>query len=198
MPFVFPGRRRYAMADIPGVTPFNPMTPEAMDAKFERRRGLGGLFGGRARGIVRREDGDPGTLLNHFLYGREGVEDMREAPLRRGLFGQRLRQGKIEEGQAETEAATTAQRQAMAEQFIAQIPAEQQSQARLLYMTDPEGFARRYLGNGEFQGGAGFTNAYRINPDGTVTTGGALPLRPLAPRGGMQQHPGVPEGFELE
>lgn len=49
-----------------------------------------------------------------------------------------------------------------------------------------------------FEGGAGFTNAYRINPDGTVTLGGALPLRPQAPRGGMQQHPDVPEGFELE
>ena len=39
---------------------------------------------------------------------------------------------------------------------------------------------------GEWRGGSGFTNAYRINPDGSVATGGALPLRPHAGRAGDQ------------
>lgn len=75
---------------------------EPMPMARSRRRSM---FGGPARGIFRREDGDPGTVFNHFLYGLNGVRGMREDAMQRDLFGMRVRQNKLEEASAEDERA---------------------------------------------------------------------------------------------
>lgn len=97
----------------------------------QRRRGL---FGGRARGILRREDGDPGTALNYFLFGLDGVQGMRDSRMQRDLFNNRVRSQKIEEGAAESQRAAL-------ETAIAQLPADQQAWARL----NPEAFVESQL-----------------------------------------------------
>jgi len=63
------------------------------------------------------------------------------------------------------------------EQAISALPPEQQRWARL----NPEAFAeammRAQVGGG-WQHGQGYSNLWRPNPDGTVTLGDPLPLRP--------------------
>lgn len=83
-----------------------------------------GMFGGRARGILRREDGDPGTLANYFLFGLGGVNDMRanaraDAALETQTWD-RNRQVKREDEQ-----------QRMLDEAISQLPPDQQLRARL-------------------------------------------------------------------
>lgn len=105
MPALFP-LRRYSMANIPGVTPIAPATDPydpLQTGQRRRRRGLGGLFDGPARGILRREDGDPGTLLNYALFGLGGVETMRDRAQERELFPFAVRREKLEQGQIERE-----------------------------------------------------------------------------------------------
>lgn len=69
-----------------------------------------GMFGrGPARGIVRREDGDPGTLLNHLLYGRNGVDDIRNGQQRRALFDRQMSQLDREEWDASRQGKLTEQ-----------------------------------------------------------------------------------------
>ena len=63
------------------------------------------MFGGPARGIVRREDGDPGTIANYFLFGREGVQGIRDSRMQRDLFGMQVRGQKLEEAAGEQERA---------------------------------------------------------------------------------------------
>ena len=79
-------------------------SPIFVPAKGQRRRGL---FGGPARGIVRREDGDPGTLLNYLVFGQGGVEDMRESRMNRDLFGMRSQTWKRQEEDAARERTNT-------------------------------------------------------------------------------------------
>ena len=71
-------------------------------AQPRRRRSM---FGGPARGIVRREDGDPGTIANYFLFGREGVQGIRDSRMQRDLFGMQVRGQKLEEAAGEQERA---------------------------------------------------------------------------------------------
>ena len=65
-----------------------------MQIKDEQPQPRRRLFGGPARGIFRREDGDPGTIANYALFGLNGVESMREGRQRRDLFGMQVRQQK--------------------------------------------------------------------------------------------------------
>jgi hypothetical protein len=140
------------------------------------RRRRGGMFGGRAQGIIRREDGDPGTLANYFLFGLNGVNDMRADRRDRDLFGFQVRRAKQQESATEQEL----QRQQQMEEAISQLPPEQQAYARL----DPEAFIEAMIQQqvgGGWETGQGYSHAFRTNPDGTVTLGDQLPLRPRAP-----------------
>ena len=75
-----------------------------MAAKQETPRRRRSMFGnGPAMGILRREDGDPGTILNTLLLGTSGVQDIRDARMRRDMFGMQVRGQKMEEAQAESE-----------------------------------------------------------------------------------------------
>lgn len=78
----------------------------AMMAKQEPPRRRRSIFGdGPSMGIIRRDDGDPGTLLNTFLLGTEGVQGLRDGRMRRDLFGMQVRGQKMEQAQAERELA---------------------------------------------------------------------------------------------
>jgi len=102
MPSLFPPRR-YSMATLPGVTPTAPPKDQYDPLQIGQRRRRRGLFGGPARGIVRREDGDPGTLLNYALFGQGGVETMRDRAEHRELFPLGVRREKLEQSQIERE-----------------------------------------------------------------------------------------------
>lgn len=74
------------------------------------------------------------------------------------------------------------QQQGAMEQAIASLPPEQQAWARL----NPEAFMRAYVEsqmdtNNGWNVGQGYSHAFRVNPDGTLQQGAALPLRPRAP-----------------
>ena len=181
---MFPLRRNYAPQQATQVMPVQDQYDPLQQGQTRRRRGL---FGGRARGVLRREDGDPGTLANYFLFGREGVQGMRDSRMQRDIFNSQMRSQKIEEGAAESQRAAL-------EAAIVQLPADQQAWARL----NPEAFVERMLNpdNG-WESGQGYSHAFRVNPDGTVTRGDPLPIRPRAPSsaGGVTE---VPEGFVLD
>lgn len=146
------------------------------DPRQQSRQRRGGMFGsGRARGILRREDGDPGTLVNYALFGRNGVEDMRTSPMRRDLFGRQI-------AALDREAASSKTQQQQMEQAIATLPPEQQAWARL----NPQAFVRAMAeaqmdNNNGWNVGQGYSHAFRVNPDGTLQQGAPLPLRPRAP-----------------
>lgn len=74
------------------------------------------------------------------------------------------------------------QQQGAMDEAIASLPPEQQAWARL----NPEAFMRAYVEsqmdqNNGWNVGQGYSHAFRINPDGTLQQGAALPLRPRAP-----------------
>lgn len=142
-----------------------------------------GLFGGPARGVLRREDGDPGTLANYFLFGREGVQGMRDSRMQRDIFNSQVRSQKIEEGAAENEAMQRQQRETMVRDFISTLPPEQRSRALTAYMVDPDGFAEQYLGTSQQVWQNNGTTPYRIDPQtGAVVLGsGSIPHRPRQP-----------------
>jgi len=126
---------------------------------------------------------DPGVL-------QAVLAAQRDERARRDMFGFQVRRAKIEEGQAQDEAAAL-------EAAIAHLPADQQATARL----NPEAFAeaqmRRQTGS-DWQHGQGYSHAFRVNPDGTVTMGDALPQRP---RENIYQPPagyrGTPDRLEV-
>lgn len=63
---------------------------------------------------------------------------------------------------------------------VASLPLDQQVWA----MLNPEAYARALAERGSDNGwetGQGYSHAFRTNPDGTVTLGDPLPLRPRAP-----------------
>lgn len=78
---------------------------------------------------------------------------------------------------------TDDEQRAQFEQAISSLPPDQQRWARL----NPQAFAEammRSQGDGGWQHGQGYSNLWRPNPDGTVTLGDPLPLRPRqAPMG---------------
>lgn len=195
---LFGSRMNYApRQQATNVTPVKDQYDPLQQGQTRQRRGL---FGGQARGVFRREDGDPGTLANYFLFGLGGVQDMRDSRMQRDMFNSRIRSQKIEEGAAENEATQRQQRETMVHDFIATLPPDQQSRALTAYMVDPDGFAEQYLGTqqgGSWQHGQGYSHLWRPNQDGTVTLGDPLPLRPRAPSssGGITD---VPEGFVLD
>lgn len=183
--------RQQATNVLPAHDQYDPLN------QGQRRRGL---FGGRARGVLRREDGDPGTALNYFLFGREGVQGMRDSRMQRDLFNSQVRSQKIEDAARENDMARAQQRDRTVEEYITTLPPEQQARARTAYMVDPEAFAEaiaEQMTGGGWQVGPSYSHAFRIRPDGSRETGAELPLRPRAPSsaGGVTE---VPEGFVLD
>lgn len=164
-----------------GVAQMHGMTTQ----QSQRRAGLG-IFGGPARGIIRREDGDPGTVLNYLLFGAGGVRGMREDAVRREALERRYAEAERE--RADLDAA------------ISGLPPEQQAWARL----NPEAFAeamvRARMSGNEWQHGQGYSHLWRPNADGSVTLGDPLPLRPprVLGRGGVDAAPPLPDGFILD
>lgn len=74
------------------------------------------------------------------------------------------------------------QQQGAMDEAIASLPPQQQAWARL----NPEAFMRAYVEsqmdqNNGWNVGQGYSHAFRVNPDGTLQQGAALPLRPRAP-----------------
>lgn len=165
--FDFTRQRRDAPPRAMKQTPYVPI--DEQQAPRQRR----GLFGG----LTRRDDGDPGTFLNYFLFGRNGVQDMRDSAMRRDLFNFNMEGAKRERDQE-------AQQQQALEQYITSLPPEQQAQARMAAAVDPAAFAEaiaQQMTGGGWQVGQGYSHAFRIRPDGTRETGDPLPLRPRAP-----------------
>ena len=178
---MFPLRRNYAPQQATQVMPVQDQYDPLQQGQTRRRRGL---FGGQARGVVRREDGDPGTALNYFLFGREGVQGMRDSRMQRDLFNSRIRSQKIEDSVGENDLARAQRRDRTVEEYILTLPPEQQGRARTAYMVDPEAFAEaisQQMTGGGWQVGQGYSHAFRIRPDGSRETGAELPLRPRAP-----------------
>lgn len=178
---MFPLRRNYAPQQATQVMPVQDQYDPLQQGQTRRRRGL---FGGQARGVVRREDGDPGTALNYFLFGREGVQGMRDSRMQRDIFNNSIRSQKIEDATAESAMTQRVQRDRVAEEYIASLPIEQQARARTAYAIDPEAFAEslsEQMSGGGWQVGQGYSHAFRIRPDGSRETGAELPLRPRAP-----------------
>lgn len=141
-----------------------------------------GQVAGRALG----NDGDPATpnFFDWLMLGPTAPDILQERAQNRTLFGARMGQVKREEADAEQERTLRQQREAMVEQYISSLPPERQAQARMAYAVDPESFAEamaQQMGGGGWQVGQGYSHAFRTNPDGTVTLGDPLPLRPRAP-----------------
>lgn len=105
-----------------GQGPAGVMPPEPAPVPPPQRPGM---FGGRARGILRREDGDPGTFANYLLFGSNGVQGMRDSAMNQQLFGAQMRGRKLEEQQAQQE-------QAAREAAIAALPEHLRPLAPLL------------------------------------------------------------------
>lgn len=139
-----------------------------MAAQQPQRRGLFGRLGSAV------------TPRNLMVVGAT----LQELGGRRGALG-----GQIESMQAAEQANAAAIQQAeqrAADEKYRQQALELQRQ-RLEASQQPQ-----------FEGGAGFTNAYRIDPQtGEVIVGGALPLRPRAPLIGSL-YPGDSDQWDYE
>lgn len=157
----------------------NGKPPEQYDPLgqgLQRPRGLFGRLGNALRNVDWEAVGaamrdDPSILQNLQSQRNE-----------RRLLDFRVRGAKQDEADTQSQRDRQAQIDAMAQEYIASLPAAQQGPARMRYMVDPEGFAEQIAGGGqEWQSGQGYSHTFRVNPDGTVTRGDALPLRPRAP-----------------
>lgn len=122
-------------------------------------------------GLVRRQDGDPGTALNYFLFGLNGVNSMRDNRREDEVLRMARQERELEFKHRD-----------QVEQAIATLPPDQQVWARL----NPEAFVRALAEsqndrNNGWNVGQGYSRAFRIRPDGTREDGAELPLRPRAP-----------------
>lgn len=141
-----------------------------------------GLFRRMIRGVgdslTGRPDREP-NVLDFILRGWQGVDAMRDNQMQRDMFGMRVRQSKIEEGQADEQRRNV-------ESAIGSLDPEMQPWARLAPEQAAQAQFRAMSPRGlEWEAGPGFTNAYRVDPEtGEVVLGGRLPLRPR--QGGAQ------------
>jgi len=145
------------------ITPIVPSKDQYDPLGQGQTRPRRGLFGGRAMGILRREDGDPGTAWNYFLFGQNGVRGMREDRMARDLFG--MRRAAFEQEQKEAE-----QQRADQEAAIAALDPSMQPWARLA----PEAAARAALAGPEapdWQTDPVTGQPYTITPQGQVRYG---------------------------
>ena len=138
-----------------------------------RRRNFFGRLGRGLRDSMTGElrDERAPNPLDFILFGSNGIADMQQMNM---LAAQSARQA----AEAEATRRQGKQRNATIEQAIANEPPEVQALARAF----PEVYARRVLrpqDNG-WESGQGYSHAFRVNPDGTVTRGDPLPLRPRA------------------
>lgn len=152
--------------------------------------------------------------IRSLLMGSQWEEQQRQHPIQdQEMQLNKLQIGSAMEAQqeAQRQRAQQAQVQQMIEQYIQSQPIAQQPQLRVAAQLNPEAFAQSLMRQApqfqHFYGRAG-----RINPDGTVTLGGAIPEAPqnsLFPPGtGMIFTPnpagvpaGVPpppDGFQLD
>lgn len=143
--------------------------------------GFRGMFGSkrlpRTLGVIgaglRQIGGEAPDAVNEFVAAERAAQDEQ---MQRDMFGLRMRSQKAETQQ-------TQDREQLVQEFIASLPAEQQLRARAAYLTDPEGFAARYLATGSSDWQNNGTVPYRIDPaTGAVITGsGTIPHRPRQP-----------------
>jgi len=136
------------------------------------RRGFMGAFQRKSLprtlqviGATLQQMDNPAGQLDQFAADemRQRAIDMAERAQERTAQQEKTQQGAMEEA-------------------IASLPPQQQAWARL----NPEAFMRAYIEsqmdqNNGWNVGQGYSHAFRINPDGTLEQGAALPLRPRAP-----------------
>lgn len=134
----------------------------------------GGMFGrvlrGAAQGARQLFTPDNMQVIGHTLQelgGQQGALD--DFLVRRSVLRRQERENEEHEQQ----------RNAL-EKAIASMTPEEQSLARM----NPQAFVQNFLRNSQWQGGPGFTHTWRARPDGSVETGGELPVRSTANSGG--------------
>lgn len=163
-----------ASAGMPGATPPVPggYKPEEMKpGGVEQVRSRGGLFGNAfSRKGLPRTLQIIGATMRDMAMGTNALGDLQrmEAEQQRlaAVDAAQSRQTKLEDDQ-----------RAQFEQAIAALPPEQQRWARLNPQAFAEAMMRAQVGGG-WEHGQGYSHLWRPNPDGTVTLGDPLPLRP--------------------
>lgn len=165
--FDFTRQRRDAPPRAMKQTPYVPI--DEQQAPRQRR----GLFGG----LTRRDDGDPGTFLNYFLFGRNGVQDMRDSRMQRDLFNFNMEGAKRERDQE-------AQQQQALDEAIGTLEPSMQPWARIA----PEAAAQRAFAPPEapdWMTDPVTGQIFRITPDGRRVDGqGRVGVRPIGGAGG--------------
>lgn len=171
--FDFSRQQRMLPAGAMKQSPYVPI--EEQRAPRQRR----GLFSG----LTRRDDGDPGTFLNYFLFGRNGVQDMRDSRMRRDMFNFNMEGAKREREQE-------AQQQRAIEEAIATLDPSMQAWARIA----PNTAAQRALSGPEapdWNIDPVTGRPYTISPQGAVQYGqGRVSVRPTGGGGGA-----APSGY---
>lgn len=162
----------------------------------QRRRGL---FGGMAQfftpdrlqiiGHTLQEMGGQTGALDNYLAQRSDENERRMQQQRRRVI--------------ESREDTEWQRQEVDERalraWVETLTPERREWARVNPRAAHAAFMASQFSQGDWESGSSFTHAYRVRPDGSVETGGELPLRPYAPRSSSStQFPDVPEGFVLD
>lgn len=175
-----------------------PKPQERLPQPNAQRRGLFGRIG---QSITPDRLMIVGQTLRDIGEGTNGLPDLIEQQRMRPYLEEEM-QGRRMDRKNDVLDRQTAQQQrarsqALAQQYIAQLPPEQQQQALLQFTLDPDGFAERIQGP-QFEARPGMTHTTAIDPiTGQVMQGGALPLRPRAPTGGgSNAAPELPSGFQ--
>lgn len=170
-----------------------PTTPEELSrASRPQRRGL---FGSMFSGDMGR---DP-NFGDFLVGGMNRVDQIRMRPMEIQAAKEQMEAQRSEREQRTAQQSARREAQSAGEAYIMTLPPAQQVQARMQMLLDPEGFVASMRG-GEWQGGPGYTHAWRTRPDGSTELGGELPLRPYAPRSSSstQSYAGLPPGFDLD
>lgn len=127
-----------------------------------------------------------------YVSALEQIESMPEAE-RQGAYEAWLAQAR---GEAQGEGVAFLER--LPQQYSPRVVGGLRNQIEYAMVQElgPEEWLRyQREQRGEWQGGSGVTNAYRINPDGSTDIGGRIPVRPRS--GGDDGPPAPPAGYQI-
>lgn len=177
------------------------LPPPPPKPRYDTRPARRGLFG-RIGSLVTPERLQ---VLGHTLQemgGQQGALDdyLAQRHAREMDNFARQRQEMMDKHQQAEWAREDVQEEAL-QAWVATLTPEQRQMAAANPQAAHEAFMAAQMRSGQWEGGAGFTNSYRIDPrTGAVEMGGELPLRPYAPRSSSstQSYSGLPPGFDLD
>lgn len=129
------------------------------------------------RGIFGRGPQHP-TFMQWLMLGPNAPDVLQEREAR-ALNIQQARE-QMNRGYGEDKAATRQQDRVRA------LASDLSEEEQLFAEMNPTEWVRSRLQSPQWESGQGYSHAFRVNPDGTVTLGGELPLRPrVGPQGYM-------------